>query len=82
MTDQTNNTVQTEEKAKPGRKPSMVKIKNNSARPITLIVSHTPEGKVTVLPTETKEVKKEFAEKISANRAAMAYFDNGDLVEL
>lgn len=82
MTEQTNDTVQNEEKAKPGRKPATVKIKNNSARPITLIVSHTPEVKVTVLPTETKEVKKDFAEKIKANKAAMAYFDNGDLVEL
>lgn len=82
MTDQTNDTAQTEEKAKPGRRPAMVKIKNNSARPITLIVSHTPEGKVTVLPTQTKEVKKDFAEKIKSNKAAMAYFDNGNLVEL
>jgi len=65
---------------KPGPKPKLPKIKNTSSRMITLIASRT--SKVTILPTETKEVSKDFLAEIKKNAGAMTFFDSGELAEV
>ena len=56
-----------------------VTIHNSSARPITLIGSRGENGKVTILPTETVQVKAEFWALIEKNIAAQTYFKSGEL---
>lgn len=68
------------EAPKQGRPAKQPKIKNNSGRPITLMVTNT--NKETILPTQTKEVSKEFLAEIKKNKAAMTFFDSGELVEV
>lgn len=65
---------------KPGPKPKQPKIKNTTGRPITLMV--TNKDKVTILPTQTEEVTKEFMAEIKKNRGAMTFFESGELVEV
>ncbi len=77
MTEETKTEV-TENK--PGPKPKASKIKNDSSRLITLIASRN--DKVSILPTETKEVSKEFLATIKKNKAAMTFFDSGELKEV
>lgn len=68
------------EAPKQGRPAKQPKIKNTASRLITLIVSRT--DKVSILPTETKEVSKEFMAEIKKNSGAMTFFDSGELVEV
>ena len=80
MSDSQN--AQTEEKKSPGRPAKVPTVTNTSGRPITLIVgSGTKAEKVTVLPTESKEVRKEFLAEVRKNEAAETFFKSGELVE-
>jgi hypothetical protein len=56
-----------------------VSIHNSSARPITLIGDRTPESKVTILPTETVQIKGDLWAKLEENEAAQTYFTIGEL---
>ena len=62
------------------RKPKAVNVKNESKRPITLIASKN--SKKTFLPTETVEVSGDFMSAVRKNKAAMTFFESGDLVEV
>lgn len=82
MSENTDNTPryhQDEQKAKLGRPTKGVKVTNKSSRLITLIATRTE--KVSILPTETKELSKEFMAEIKNNIGAMAFFECGFLVE-
>lgn len=68
------------EAPKQGRPAKAVKIKNNTGRLITLIASRT--DKVSILPTQTKEVSKEFMAEIKKNAGAMTFFEADELVEV
>lgn len=75
-------TAQTETdqtKAAKTRSKKDVSIHNSSAKPITLIGDRTPEGKITILPTETVQIKGELWAKLEANEAAQTYFTIGEL---
>lgn len=82
MTEETKTETQEvkAEAPKQGRPAKQPKIKNTTSRPISLIVNRN--NKVTILPTQTEEVSKEFLADIKKNEGAMVYFDNGDLVEV
>lgn len=83
MTEQANPSTETKENTeqkKPGRPAKGVNVANKSGRMITLIASRN--NKETILPTETKELTKDFMDAIRKNKAAMTFFDSGDLVEV
>lgn len=82
MSEETTSTAEDTkaEAPKQGRPAKQPKIKNTTGRPITLIVSRN--NKVTILPTQTEEVSKEFLADIKKNKGAMIYFDHGELVEV
>ena len=80
MTEETNQDAPKTETKSVGRPAKNVKIKNTSQRPITLIIDKNTKG--TILPTQTAELSKEFMEQIRKNKAAMTFFDSGDLVEV
>ena len=69
-----------EQKPKMGRPAKKISVKNTCQRPITLIVDKLTRE--TILPTETKELSKEFMDEIKKNSAAMTFFEDGDLVEV
>jgi hypothetical protein len=86
MTEENKDIVATEtaqpeaDQSKPkSRSKKDVSIHNSSARPITLIGDRTPEGKVTILPTETVQIKGDLWAKLEENEAAQTYFDIGEL---
>lgn len=81
MSDETTTQEQPTEQAKrPGRPAKGVSIHNTTSRLVTLIASRN--DKVSVLPTETKEVSKEFMAEIRKNSGAMTFFESGELVEV
>lgn len=65
-----------------GRPPKGVQIRNDSARPITLIGTNKPADRVTVLPTETVEVDGKLWAVLEKNKAAMTFFDERQLVKV
>lgn len=75
MSNQNHQSTKQEEQKKDS---GLVVIKNESARPITLIVSQ--DDKATVLPGQETEVSKEFMEAIKKNKAAMTFFNPKELV--
>lgn len=80
MTEEAKTETKPIEQKQVGRPAKNIKIKNTSQRPITLIIDKNTKG--TILPTQTAELSKEFMEKIRKNKAAMTFFDSGDLVEV
>lgn len=79
---QSNETPEPQEAEpkKPGRPAKGVSIHNTTSRLITLIAGRN--DKVSILPTETKEVGKEFMAEIRKNAGAMTFFESGELVEV
>lgn len=65
---------------KPGRPAKTIKVRNDSKRPITLIVDRNTRE--IIAPTETKEFSKDFMEAVRSNPAAMTDFEDGSLVEV
>lgn len=80
MSEETKTEEVKAEAPKQGRPAKQPKIKNTTGRPISLIISRN--DKVTILPTQTEEVTKEFLAEIKKNKGAMVYFNEGDLVEV
>lgn len=85
-----DNTIQTEyddkvedavaeEPKRRNRKPKSIKVRNASKRPITLYA--TAKDRCTILPTESAELHASFMDELRKNKAAMAFFESGDLVE-
>lgn len=72
--------TETTEQKSPGRPAKQPKIENTTSRLITLIASRN--DKVSILPTETKEVNKEFMAEIKKNAGAMTFFESGELKEV
>lgn len=80
MSEETTQTEAKTEAPKMGRPAKGVKVENTSSRPITLIAGKN--DKETILPTQTKELKKDFMEKIRGNKAAMTFFESKELKEV
>lgn len=82
MSEETKTTTQEPKTQAPkvGRPPKGVSVKNTSQRPITLIVDKNTRE--TILPTETKELDKDFMAAIEKNAGAMTFFESGDLVKV
>ena len=89
MTHENTQAVEPQEPEKeqePGQKaekkarksPKIVKVKNTTGRPITLIVTNS--NKKTILPTETAELANDFMASIKKNSGAMVYFDTDQLI--
>jgi len=84
MTEETQTPEEQVEAPKPRapRQPKGVQIRNDSARPITLIGTNKPADRVTVLPTETVEVDGKLWAVLEKNKAAMTFFDERQLVKV
>lgn len=80
MSDESKTEETKSEAPKQGRPAKQPKIKNESSRLITLIASKDSRAKI--LPTEEKEVSKEFMAEIKKNKAAMTFFEAGELKEV
>lgn len=84
MTEETQ-AVELQEEAPKQRTPRQAKsvqIRNLSARPITLIGSNKPSDRVTILPTETADVDAKLWAVLEKNKAAMSFFDEGQLAKV
>lgn len=88
MTDKTEATeTKAETKAEPkqdnrGRPPKSVEVKNNTARPITLIGTSKAGDRVTILPTQTAEIDGKLWAILDKNKAVATYFDSGELTKV
>ena len=81
MTEEIKTTeTQKQESPKVGRPAKGVTVKNTSKRPITLIAGKN--SRETILPTESKDLPKDFMAEIEKNRGAMQYFKDGELVKV